>query len=866
MITVSFGKGKKGSPRDPQELDDLHALAHAIQVNASISRFPDDIDADQYKAKKDRGPWVMRAIDESKAYDEEKRDWHRRYGSVTTVDWLMFDADKMPFGSYARVRKELKSQGFAFLMYRSTGNGLDCKGGAEAFRVIIACKPVAAEIAEAVSAHYREDLHYVTSGGEWDPACDQPTRVIYLPFVGERVEVFDGRPMDCAAYFKQYDLSLVKKGRDGMERGEADVGTYGPFIDWALANVDGAVLIQKPDGRVALQMPGQQPDKYSGGEDGGDGWNFYLPSGDYEMMVFRSLHELTEPEATFRIQDAVNVLARRYGSEPAQHYGQGMREAMATADGREKTAKTISTAMDLLTGADQRGGPDFDDLPDCGAAPAGYEMLTPAAFTSPDSNEWPADIGWDRPEEPVQPAADADEEEILAFEEARAEYNEAVMEWDRQYNENMIQRFQYFNRSFVFIADGSLVANLNRQSGQKLLRLRDWLTTMLPLTYWGTDDKGKPKRYQYGDTWIKSEHRQTAIGVEYAPGMPRIFRQGGDQILNRFYIEPFEYTENEDLLELFFWLVDRTHPIKKEAALFLDWLAFTFRYPQERILWAYVNISQARGSGRGTLKRAMEALMGHHNVKATDVNMVDRDQYHDWAHECLVTVIEEADEKANGGRVKISGHWNEAITAHRRMLNLKYGSNGSHTLYNNMVFFLNEASIIIDPEDRRINATTGAPAGAPRISKERTAELQRMIANPEFRDQLASFLWRRDLTDFDYTRSDQTLPARATLLAQSTSVNEEAVENLLEKLPSKVVPASMIHEAANKLLDGSKILRADAVIKILQARVVAKAVVTSKTHGAHRCWLFESATDHPRGWQSAELDKCFKSFMKRGEE
>ena len=868
MISASFGKGKKGSPGDPQEFDSIEDFAQAIREHASIKKFPLDIDKDEYKSKKDRGPWVMRAIDEATAFDEEKNDWHRRRGSVTTVDWLMFDGDKMPYGSYARVRKALKEEGFDFLMYKSTGHNLECKDELEAFRVIIPCEPVAGEIAEAVSAHYREDfLESIAPGGEWDPACDQPTRVIYLPFADAPVDVFEGsiNAFDCAEYFTDYALTLVKKNRDGMERGEADVGSYGTFIDWCLSNVDDAILIQKPDGRVALQMPGQQPDKYSGGEDGGDGWNFYLPSGDYEMMVFHSLHELTEPEKTFKIQDAVNVLARRYGSEPAQHYGQGMREAMATADGRAEVSNAIASAFDVMTGSDQHRRATFDDLPECGAAPTGYEMLTPAAFSAPEANEWPADIGWDLPEEPVEPGPDADEEEILAFQEAEADYANAIMEWDRQYQANKIERFQYFNRSFCFVADGSLVANLNRQASTKPLRLRDWLTMMLPFTYWGTDDKGKAKMFGYADTWLKSEHRQTAFGVEYAPGLPRVFNNAGDQVLNRFYIEPFEYTEADDLLAKFFWLVDRTHPIAKERELFLDWLAFSFRYPQERILWAYVNISQARGSGRGTLKKIIETLMGHHNVKATDVNMVDRDQYHDWAHECLVTVIEEADEKANGGRVKISGHWNEAITAHRRMLNLKYGSNGSHTLYNNMVFFLNEASIIIDPEDRRINATTGAPAGIDPITKEQAAEIHRMIADPEFRDQLASFLWRRDLTDFDATRSDKTLPARETLLAQSTSVNEEAVEDLIEKLPSMVVPVSMIHQAANKILDGSKILKADAVVKILQSRVVAKEVVSCKGQGSHRCWVFDDYRNHPRGWKSEELAKCFKSFMKRGE-
>lgn len=872
MINFSLGKGKKGSPEDPREVADLHELADVLIEAAVIKRFPLDIAADEYKRKKDRGPWIMRAINEATAYDEEHGGWHRRRGSVTVTDWLMFDADKMPYGSYSRVRRALKEQEVPFLMYKSTGHNLECKNEAEAFRVFIQCLPVAAEIAEAVTTHYREDfLADVTNGGEWDPAGDQPTRVMYLPFTDTQIEVFDGDVFDCAAYFKEYELTLVQKGRDGMERGEADARSFGDFVDWCLDEVEDCILIEKPDGRVALQMPGQQPEKYSGGADGGDGWNFYLPSGDYEMLTFKSLHGVTEPEATFKVQDAVNVLARSYGNKPASLYASAVREAMSTADGRadgEKTrrndiAMAIQAAQDELYKSSRRR--IDSDLPDAGAAPDGSEDLQPQTFNNFAPIEWPADLDWDCPEEPDNPGEDASEEKWLKYEEEMQDYNEAIAEWERQDEAIRIERFQFFNESFVLVADGSRIANLNQHPSASPLRLRDWLTQQMPKYYIvGEGDKAKMK--QFSDAWLRSSARKEVFDVTYAPGKGRVFNQSGDMMLNRFYVEPFEYTESEDLLDLFFWLVDRTHPIKKEAELFLDWLAFTFRYPQERILWAYVNISEARGSGRGTLKRVIEKLLGVHNVKATDVNMVDKDQYHDYAHECRVTVIEEADEKAGGGRIRISGHWNEAITAQRRMLNLKYGSNGSHTLYNNMVFFLNSASIIIDAEDRRINATTGAPAGIEPISKEKAAEMLRAFNEDEFRDQLASFLWRRDLNDFDHTRSDWDLPARARLLAQSTSVNDEAVDDLITKLPSAVVPAAKVHDMINRLIDGSKILKADAVVKILQSKVVDKKMVCSKSHGSHRCWIFDDASKHPRGWASSELDKCFKSFMQRSTE
>lgn len=866
-ITCSFGKGKKGNPQDPQAFDDLHAFAQAIKEHASVKKFPLDIDRDEYKRKKDRGPWVMRAICEATALDEDGKHWHRRRGAVVDCDWLMFDADKMPFNSYGRVRRALKELGVGFAMYRSTGNNLECKDELEAFRVLIPCWSVGGNIAEAVSAHLRETvLADATVGGEWDPACDQPTRIIYLPFEGADVDVFDGDLFNCADWFSQNDLTLVERGRDGLQREEKDaaIASFGPFADfvaWCLLNVPDAVIIRKPDGRIALQMPGQQGDQYSGGEDGGDGWNFYSPSGDYDMLVFHSLHELTEPEGVFGVQDAIGVLTRHYGGEAAQLYAQASREAAAREhqqDGAERP--TAPTARDMVFDEGYTLS-DFEDLPECGPAPHLSE-LTPMAFVPYEPAKWPTPMGWDKPEEPIPPGKDAPQWLQDAFAEKFADWLEVSDEWDRQYDAWRIECFQYFNQSFVYVSEGSRVANMNYPAFVNPLGLRDFVTTMAPFQYWGTDDKGKPKKYAFADTWIQSQSRQTAHGFEYAPGQPRIFRKGPLALVNRFYLKPFDYTDEEDLLDDFFWLVDRTHPHQKEGDLFLDWLAFSFRYPQERILWAYVNISEARGSGRGTLLNAIKALLGNHNVTATDVTIIDDDKYHDWMFESLVVAVEEADEKSNGGRVRISGQWNDAITSTHRLLNLKSRPQVKSDIYCNMAMFLNSPSIIIDAEDRRINAVTGAPAGIDPIGKEKASQLSRLFRTTDFRNQLASWLWRRDLTDFDYTHSDRSLPARSRLLSQSSSVNDEAVEELIAKLPSLVVPVNQIHAAINKVLSESKILKPDAVVKILQAKAFDKKTVTSKEHGSVKCYLFDDPLRHGRGWAAGEMNKCYKSFMR----
>ncbi|WP_391487048.1 primase-helicase family protein [Leclercia tamurae] len=319
-ISVSHGKGKKGDPSDPVQYDSVMAFALDIEKRSTVARLPVDIDGDEYKRKKDRNGWVMRAIDEAKAYDDEKKQWHRRKGSVTSCDFLLFDADKMRWGAYARVRKYLKESGVAFLMYQTTGHGLDIKGGVEqgeCFRVFIPCQNIPDEIAVAVNAWIREQFAELFPG-DWDETADQPTRVMYLPPKGARVDCSEGNApaLDALHLFTREGLTLVKANASGIERGEADVGAYGDFIDHLITQYGGE-LVQKPDGRVGVQMSSPRTVPNYSTERAPDKWAFWLPSGGYDMMTFTTMHgngdadlgHDTKP-GQYDIMKAVNAVAK----------------------------------------------------------------------------------------------------------------------------------------------------------------------------------------------------------------------------------------------------------------------------------------------------------------------------------------------------------------------------------------------------------------------------------------------------------------------------------------------------------------------------------------------------------------------------
>lgn len=399
---------------------------------------------------------------------------------------------------------------------------------------------------------------------------------------------------------------------------------------------------------------------------------------------------------------------------------------------------------------------------------------------------------------------------------------------------------KWFQDCFVFIANGSNIFDVTEPPNiVKPYRIQDFRNTMAPFQFITRDEKGKPKTHQYAESWMVSQNRQAVRDTVFEPGKPRITDVAGIPMINTYYIAPFKMTDEHDLLDEFMKIVDRTHPIPKEKDIFLDWLAFSFRYPQQKILWAYTNISEARGSGRGLLANAVGNLLGHNNVVPTKLKIVAADTYHDYAHQALVSIIEEGDSDETGKRIKVDGHWNDIITSQRSLLNLKYGGQIKSNLYNNFMIFLNHYSLIIDKSDRRIQAITGAPKDTPPIDAAWVSEYSSIFnVSKEFRDQLASFLWTRDLSDFDYGHCDRSLPAREKLLAASETPADEIAEEVINSLPGCVIDASGLKKMIGIKCANQKITDEKTVYMVLKmkAREAGKAVTAEgKTY---RCYVF----------------------------
>lgn len=572
-LRVSFGKGKKGSPSDPEAFDTLAALADAIKKRATVKPMHHAISANEYAKAKDRGPWLMRAIDEAKAYDEESRGWHRRKGAVTDVDFLMFDADKFSYGSAAKVRARLKAEGIAFIMYTTTGHGLDIKGGmmhGECFRILIPCLPCDGSIAETASAAIRAELAGLFNSGVWDAATDQPTRLIYLPPVNGKIWTQEGRTLDIVALFKEEGLTLIKTTGAGLERGEANAGPFGPFVDWCLDNCEGARLVEKSPREVHLQMVPCGPFEYST-ELHPDGWSFLIPSGGFSMLVFKSLHS---SDAHFKTADAVNAIVAHYGSnEPARLYHEG------------KIAALTGESFDSDCSTQDEKPSDEDDNADEENAPSGVD--------------WTGQY----------------------FGLLNGGYARALMPNDY----NMLNAL---SEHYALVTVGGKVLVAFSQKGDfgdqvEFLRPLDFKTRMggCGTIYGWKKVNGKPKAANPIDVataWLNwSRLRRYDDGVTFAPGE-------GDQGSRLNLWQGFAVTPKQGDVSVWLDHLERVicNGDTANARYLLQYLAHMVQRPQEKPSVSVTLRTDGKGAGKDLFLKPLLTLFGRHAILLNDTNQV----------------------------------------------------------------------------------------------------------------------------------------------------------------------------------------------------------------------------------------------------
>lgn len=332
--------------------------------------------------------------------------------------------------------------------------------------------------------------------------------------------------------------------------------------------------------------------------------------------------------------------------------------------------------------------------------------------------------------------------------------------------------------------------------------------------------------------WLAHPDRQTADDTTFAPGRPRIIRDGS-VFVNTFEMAEHPDTGSTNLVGPALLHFDYLIPCENERTWFLDWLAWNVQKPERRCLVTPLHVSTAHGTGRGWCVRLLERLLGEWNLKKTKMeHLAGESQFNDYLHESLVVAVEEVRE--GNQRYSVSDRIRDVLTEPRLEVNRKYGSKSTENVYANFFLMSNHRDALIIPqEDRRICVLSGPDEAQPGRYYD---ELYGWLNGPGVA-QLFHMLRRRDLSRFKFKVAPDT-PGKRTMIEAAKSETESALDAFLEDTDHRAMTLQYIRKSIEKYTEDSFHGVNDKQLSMLVKRKATRHTRVRVGGVVRRVWIF----------------------------
>lgn len=336
---------------------------------------------------------------------------------------------------------------------------------------------------------------------------------------------------------------------------------------------------------------------------------------------------------------------------------------------------------------------------------------------------------------------------------------------------------------FVFIKKESRVFDLNMAPRYAACSLKDFKNTYAPYKEFIETKEGKLCSYPISKLWLEDYKRLTAMDTVYRPSEGRVIEdEEGNIWVNTFHFPNHKDQTEGEGLNVFFEHMEYLFPYKEEREWFISWIAHKLQKPHIKQKVTPLHISCEQGTGRGWVSEVLEKLVGPWNFSKTTIDQLigKGNQFHDHVFNKLFVVI---DELESGERKKYSVSYKirSILTDQSQSLNRKYGGFSTEQIYADLSISTNSKnSIALEEFDRRINAMSGPESPRDKAYYDR---IYKWLDSCNI-GALFHWLKRRDLTDYNWTRSMKTT-AREELILNSRSDLEQLFLDYLEFSPLK---------------------------------------------------------------------------------
>lgn len=153
-------------------------------------------------------------------------------------------------------------------------------------------------------------------------------------------------------------------------------------------------------------------------------------------------------------------------------------------------------------------------------------------------------------------------------------------------------------------------------------------------THAGVRGKGKPS-----DRFLAMKRSEKVDTAEFIPGAERFVQRGRIRVLNTYIdqrVEPDQSVGCDPWIEHLKWLI----PVEREREILMDWLAWTYQRPGDKITWAPILYSRSFGVGKTTVFNALAECVG--KVMVSEPTQAElEDKFNDWCYGKLLVKIEE---------------------------------------------------------------------------------------------------------------------------------------------------------------------------------------------------------------------------------
>lgn len=263
-------------------------------------------------------------------------------------------------------------------------------------------------------------------------------------------------------------------------------------------------------------------------------------------------------------------------------------------------------------------------------------------------------------------------------------------------------------KRFMYVEQGDRVADISRHPQFGILKLNEFKNSFRNVTLEFTpSDSHKVQKVPLPEVWMKHKFRLTVRDVGYHPlppatkELPSTYKYMGEELYNLWRGSALKLPETIDPGKCEIFMEHMRYMFNNDEESmghFLDWIAYTVRYPQERIQHAVLMIG-SHGTGKGWFYKVLELMLGAQNVSVVGNQDLESD-FNTWVSQRTLAVIDDIT-PTNGVAMwdKIKSEITELVLE----INRKYGGKGKERVFANILIFSNHAdAIAINRDERRL--------------------------------------------------------------------------------------------------------------------------------------------------------------------